>query len=305
MSERLMLPLAYRLARALPHRLVVLDYPVHQRSRWGWGRPAHTELQQILESRRPAFQELLDSMLPYAADFARLGDPVDPAVAGGSPLRTPWLPGLDALVLYAQIRSLAPTRYIEVGSGVSTVVARHAVHDGELPTRIISIDPEPRAAIDLVCDEVVRQPLEDVDLGVFDQLGAGDVLFVDNSHRSLMNSDVTVFFLEILPRLAPGVVVQLHDIFLPYDYPPGWAGRGYSEQYLLAAILLSGAASVEPRFASQFVVRDDTFRSSLETLWSHKKLNGVSRDGGSFWLTVLDGNRPVRFKPAMERTADL
>src|SRR5690606_30946570 len=93
--------------------------------------------------------------------------------------------------------------------------------------------------IDMICDNVFREPLEDVGLEIFDALGAGDILYIDNSHRAFMNSDVTVVFLDILPRLKPGVLVQIHDVTLPYDYPEVWIDRHYSEQYLLAAWLLA------------------------------------------------------------------
>ena len=93
--------------------------------------------------------------------------------------------------------------------------------------------------MDAVCDTVIRQPLETLDTaGIIENLQAGDILFVDGSHRCFTNSDVTVVFLEILPRLQPGVLVHFHDILLPYDYPPAWSRRYYSEQYLLACWLL-------------------------------------------------------------------
>ncbi len=128
-----------------------------------------------------------------------------------------------------------PKRFVEVGSGDSTRSAsrRRSIRDHSLPTLITSIDPTPRAEIDKLCDFVIRKPLEEVELDVFDELGPGDFLFIDGSHRSFSNSDVTVAFLDVLPRLRAGVVVHFHDIFWPYDYPPEWADRYYSEQYLL------------------------------------------------------------------------
>src|ERR1035438_7582905 len=129
-----------------------------------------------------------------------------------------WLSGLDTFALYGFVATCNPAVYIEVGSGFSTKVVRRAIRDMGLATRLVSIAPSPRAEIDRLCDEVIRQPLEACDLSLFDRLGSGDIFFMDGSHRSFMNSDVTVFFLEILPRLQPGVLVHIHDIFLPLDY---------------------------------------------------------------------------------------
>jgi len=91
---------------------------------------------------------------------------------------------------------------------------------------------------------------------VFDELAAGDILFLDSSHRVFMNSDVTVFFLEILPRLKPGILVHVHDIFLPADYPPDWNQSLFAEQYLLAAMLLCGSPPFRVVFPSHFVAID-------------------------------------------------
>ena len=99
-------------------------------------------------------------------------------------------------------------------------MARLVVRDHHLRTRVISSDPRPRVEIHSLCDEGIRHPLESIDLAVFDQLAPGDILFIDSSHRVFTNSDVNVVFLEVLPRLQPGVLVHLNDIFLLYDYPP-------------------------------------------------------------------------------------
>jgi hypothetical protein len=119
----------------------------------------------------------------------------------------------------------------------STKFARRAIRDHGLPTRIVSIDPDPRDEIDALCDTAIRESLEQIDLNVVDELERGDIVFIDGSHHCFMNSDVTVFFLDILPRLKPGTLVQFHDLMLPYDYPLEWIERYYSEQYLLAAYL--------------------------------------------------------------------
>src|SRR5262249_13315340 len=162
---------------------------------------------------RAGYAARLDRFVALADPLAGIplrGDPAD-----GAPYwDNGWLPPLDALGLYGFLAEHNPRRYVEVGSGNSTRFARRAIADPRLSTRITSIDPAPRAHIDPLCDVVVRQPLERADLGLFADLAAGDVVFLDGSHRAFMGSDVTVFFFEVLPRLPAGVLVHVHDIVL-------------------------------------------------------------------------------------------
>ena len=93
--------------------------------------------------------------------------------------------------------------------------------DFGLRTRVVSIDPDPRAEVDALCDSVLRSRLADLDPAAFDSLEAGDVLLIDGSHMAFMNSDTAVLFVEVLPRLAPGVIVahprRLPSLGLPAD----------------------------------------------------------------------------------------
>ena len=146
--------------------------------------------------------------------------------------------------------------------------------------------------VSLRCDEVIRQPLEDCDLSVFAALGAGDVCFVDNSHCCFQNSDVTVMFLEALPRLAPGVRIGFHDIFLPDDYPATWSGRHYSEQYVLAAYLLGGHAGTEIVLPVWDASQRPELAAIVAPIWEGEAFAGVQRHGNTFWLetrTLPDG----------------
>jgi hypothetical protein len=110
-----------------------------------------------------------------------------------------------------------------------------------LQTRIVSIDPHPHTIIDTLCDEVVRRRMEEMPREFWEGIEPDDLLLIDNSHRSFPNSDVTVFFAEVMPALRPGTIWGLHDIFLPWDYPEEWRDRFYNEQYLLLSYLLGGA----------------------------------------------------------------
>jgi hypothetical protein len=130
---------------------------------------------------------------------------------------------------------------------------------------------------------VIRKPLEAVDLSVFSPLEAGDLLFFDGSHRVFMNSDVAVFFLEVLPSLPAGVLVGIHDVYLPDDYPADIAERYYSEQYMLAAYLLGGA-EVEIVLPAWMVSVDPRFRDMIGGLWSGPAREAVEPHGVAFWF---------------------
>ena len=137
---------------------------------------------------------------------------------------------------------------------------------------------------DALCDRVIRRPLESTDLSVFADLEARDLVFLDNSHRCFMNSDVTVFFTEILPSLPAGLVYGLHDIYLPNDYPPEWAERFYSEQYLLAAYLAGGADRDQVLAPLAYFYHDTTLLSKFARTFDALGLDDVQRYGNSFWM---------------------
>lgn len=146
----------------------------------------------------------------------------------------------DAEVFYTLIRTRKPARIIEIGSGHSTKIARQAILDGKLNTRLISIDPQPRTRIDSLADECVPEPAEHVDRALFASLCAGDILFIDSSHEMRPGNDCVLLLLGVLPQLHPGVIVHVHDIFLPFDYPLEWAATtAWAEQYVVQALLNS------------------------------------------------------------------
>ncbi|MFE9657837.1 class I SAM-dependent methyltransferase [Micromonospora sp. NPDC006431] len=287
-------PLARLERRPLLHGLVLsafglrrpifVDFPVRSEPRFGYGRPDHPGLTELLDRRREAYAARLRRFLDHGDHLAAV--PLRGDLDFGAPYWVNgWLPPLDALALYGFLVERDPKRYVEIGSGNSTKFARRAVRDHGLRTRITSIDPAPRASVDVLCDEVVRAPLEQADLSLFDALEAGDVLFFDGSHRSFMGSDVTVFFFEVLPRLRPGVLVQVHDIMLPRDYPPQWRHRHYNEQYLLAAFLLAAPERWQVELPNAFVAGDPELREVAAPLWRRIGLTEQFLPA-SFWLRV-------------------
>lgn len=180
--------------------------------------------------------------------LARIESYADPLQAiGNDPPPAPrwnqdWFPRLDAAAAYAMVRTLEPRRVVEVGSGHSTRFMARAVADGELHTRITAIDPEPRASLEGLNVRWLKQPVQAADLALFEQLQERDILFIDSSHRLEPGSDVEFLLEKALPRLAPGVRVHFHDIFLPDPYPVSWAWRRYSEQPAVARLIGNGYA---------------------------------------------------------------
>ena len=270
---------------AARHDFKVVDYDYKAEIRYGAGRPAHPTLLEIIGQDRERYRAFLTSLGEIQADFARV--PLGGAYERPTPFwLNAWFPPLDGMALTGMLRAHNPARFLEVGSGVSTKFARRAVALYGLKTRLISIDPEPRNEIDTLCDQVIRRPLETCRMEMFDALEPGDVFFLDSSHRSFQNSDVTVFFLEILPRLKPGVIVHIHDIYLPYDYTAGNVPRLWNEQYLLATALLFGAPRFELLFPSWLVGRDPDLAAHAEAMLRQGALAELDLFGASFWMRM-------------------
>ncbi len=269
---------------------VFLDYKVDFKPRFGHGNGgAHPQLLDIIEAQRETYADYLESFLKYKEVYFNINNADQESDENEPGWNNDFLPGLDIVAMYGLLRELNPKQYIEIGSGNSTKVARKAITEGQLVTKITSIDPYPRAQIDNLADKVVRQPIEDLkDYSDIANLESGDMLFIDNSHRCLPNSDVTVCFLELLPRLKKGVIVHVHDIYVPYDYPQFMCDRAYSEQYVLAAFLLANPSKYRPILPNYFISEDAELKKILSPVWEHENLKGVEQHGGSFWFEVAE-----------------
>ncbi len=162
-----------------------------------------------------------------------------------------WFPRLDGAMAYTMVREMKPARIIEIGSGHSTRFMMQAIGDGELSTEFHSIDPAPRADIAKLPLTLSLDTVQKVDPGIFESLKAGDFLFIDSSHIAMPGTDVDLLFLNILPKLPAGVIIHIHDIFLPDGYPAEWEWREYNEQQIVAPLLFSGAFKL--LFASHYV----------------------------------------------------
>jgi thymidine kinase/SAM-dependent methyltransferase len=189
--------------------------------------------------------------------------------------------GTDALAYYCMIRHFSPSRIIEVGSGPSTLLATEAAgRNGS--TFVIAVDPNVADSIAGLpgLSAAEKRPVEELEVSFFDQLEPNDILFIDSSHVSRIGSDVNFLFLEVLPRLKPGVLVQAHDVFLPAEYSKDWVlekRRFWNEQYLVQAFLIFNDAW-EVLLANNYLGR-----YHLEEMKSTFP-NSPWWGGGSFWM---------------------
>jgi hypothetical protein len=151
----------------------------------------------------------------------------------------------DAEYLYNIIRKVKPRRFFEVGCGHSTLMAIRAIRkngsEGH-PCRHVCIEPYENRWLEKTGVGIIRRRVEDVGREFFRELEENDILFIDSSHMIRPQGDVLFEYLEVLPSLNRGVIVHLHDIFSPRDYPEAWVKgevRFWNEQYLLEAFLTS------------------------------------------------------------------
>ena len=98
--------------------------------------------------------------------------------------------------------------------------------------------------------------------------------------------NIVGFFMEVLPKLPKGVIVHIHDIYLPYDYPQFMCDRFYSEQYVLAAFIMANPERYKPILPNYFISEDTELRIILEPIWQHSALQDVEKHGASFWLQI-------------------
>lgn len=201
----------------------------------------------LIEYERAEALRMLADVFPlYAGEYNSF--PREPAGDGRFYLHNEFFGPVDAEVLYCLVRHLQPRTIIEVGSGYSSLLVRMALEkNGPAAGRLTCIDPSPRADVAAAADVQVLKPVEQVDVDTFAVLSSDDILFVDSSHVVTTGGDLNFIFFQVLPALAPGVLVHFHDICLPRDYLYEWVvseKRGYTEQYLLLA-LLSGNGEYE------------------------------------------------------------
>lgn len=196
----------------------------------------------------------------------------------------------DADFWYSVVRAFKPARIIEIGSGHSTLMALHAVNENaaECPGYSCSytcIEPYEMDWLASLPINLIRKKVEELPLNIFSELLAGDILFIDSSHIQRPGGDVLFEILSILPTLNPGVIVHIHDIFTPYEYPISWLRddiKFWNEQYMLEAFLTQNG-KWEILAGLQFLMRNH----SQELQKVCRKLNKNSNPG-SFYIRRIE-----------------
>lgn len=190
----------------------------------------------MMEAAEFAFRDVLAAVDACADALLAIGREPPPAPRW----QQDWFPRLDAAAAYAMVRTLRPQRLVEVGGGHSTRFFARAVGDGGLATRITVVDPAPRAAVTALPVEHIRACVQELTTDPFADVAGGDMVAIDSSHLLMPGTDVDILLNRVLPGLPTGVLVHLHDIFLPDGYPEAWRWRGYNEQLGVAALLHGG-----------------------------------------------------------------
>jgi hypothetical protein len=196
----------------------------------------------------------------------------------------------DADILYGILRDTKPRKIIEIGSGYSTLLISQAIRANrqersDYQCEFVAIEPYPPPYIEPPPAEVTRLErkfLQDVPLQEFAALQANDVLFIDSSHVVKTGGDVVYEYLAILASLAPGVLVHIHDVFTPFEYPREWIEEGrlfWNEQYLLEAFLCHNQhfEVVAPLYAIS-----RTYPDRLKEIIPHYDSN--RHRTGAFWM---------------------
>jgi hypothetical protein len=190
--------------------------------------------------------------------------------------------GTDALVAYCMIRHFQPRLIIEVGSGFSSLISAEAAAKNT-SSALICIEPSPQDFLRKGLPglrSLIEKRVEELDLEFFTQLDSNDILFIDSSHTVKIGGDVNYLFLEVLPRLKPGVIVHVHDIFFPFEYRRDWVKderRFWTEQYLLQAFLTFNA-EFEILMCNSYL--DLHYSEDMKSTFP----NSPPRGGGSCWM---------------------
>lgn len=201
---------------------------------------------------------------------------------------------VDGEILYCMIRHFKPSKIFEIGSGYSTFLAAQAIlkneEDKSHKCDLIVFDPYPNDVLKAGfpgLSKLITTKIQDVPLTTFNELKKNDILFIDSSHVLKIGSDVQYEYLEILPRLNNGVVVHIHDIFLPSEYPKEWVLKNHlfwTEQYILQAFLAFNS-DFEVLWGSSYMCLK--YPEKLEEAFS--SYNRTSVLPGSFWIRKKDG----------------
>ncbi len=238
----------------------------------------------LIVAGEASMREVLAAMRRLTGDLAAIGGDEPPAPRWNQT----WFPRLDAAAAYTLVRTRRPRRIVEVGAGHSTRFFARSIADGGLTTRLTAVDPAPRAVLRGLRVELVEKTIQAAGLDHFAGLAGGDMVSIDSSHILMPGSDVDWLLGDVLPNLSRGVLVHIHDVFLPDAYPSAWAWRGYNEQAAVAVMLQAGgwrvlwsshhvATAMQPDWRATLVERLPLVAGAVEgSLWLEK----LGRDDG-------------------------
>jgi predicted O-methyltransferase YrrM len=193
----------------------------------------------------------------------------------------------DGRLWYALIRSRRPRKVVEIGSGWSTALLLDTCEEHDLATEVVAVEPYPERLLSTLTPAdhervtIVQAKAQDLPAAELAALEAGDVLFIDSTHVSKIGSDVNHLFFEVLPLLPPGVLVHVHDIAFPFEYPREWVteGRAWNEAYLLRALLMQNPRwQIELWPSMLWTQRPEVMKDALG--------DDCDNDGGSLWLST-------------------
>lgn len=244
--------------------------PIPEAGELAYEKPSHL----VGIDMRPAAQLdfLRSTVAAYVAEIKDL--PLNDAAAPFHWVNGTFMAG-DADVYYALIRDRKPRRVFEIGSGNSSAIAdlaitRNKAEDAAYACEFVCIEPFPPPALDRLANltRLEKKPVQEVPLEFFAELRAGDILFIDSTHALKSGGDVWWEFCEILPRLAPGVHVHVHDISLPKPYPRVYfeADLFWNEQYVLQAYLTHNARA-EVVWAGTYML--ETHPADVKAAFAH------------------------------------
>lgn len=205
-----------------------------------------------------------------------------------------WFEGVDSEILYCMICHFKPRRIFEIGAGYSTYLSAQAIlknkeEDKSYRCDLVSIEPNPNDVLKKGFPglaKLISKRVQDVPLSEFKKLGRNDILFIDSSHVLKTGGDIQYLYLDILPRLRKGVIIHIHDIFLPSEYPKEWILKDYrfwTEQYLLQAFLVFNK-NFEVLWAGRYMHLKHS--DKLEYAFKSYKRNKSDYRGpiSSFWM---------------------
>ena len=202
---------------------------------------------------------------------------------------------VDGNVYYGLIRKLAPKRIIEVGSGNSTKLAASAIRrnigEQRRRTELVCVEPSHSEALSSIDEitEIIPKYVQEVDMHVFESLEAGDLLFLDSTHTFRPGGDVWWEFCEVLPRLAAGVLVHIHDVSLPNPYPSASLEKHWywMEQYVLQAFLAFNSRFEVVWPGNLLMLRHrDRMREMFGPEYEAMLVSFPSAEPASFWVRV-------------------